>query len=32
LRGPMLLDCRVTPEIVTSSHDVLSAMIRKGRA
>jgi len=32
LRGPMLLDCRVTPEVVASFRSVLSALIRKGVA
>ena len=32
LRGPMLLDCRITPEVVASSRNVLAALIRKGAA
>ena len=29
---PMLLDCRVTPEVVSNSRDLLTALIRKGAA
>jgi acetolactate synthase-1/2/3 large subunit len=32
LQKPMLLDCRVTPEVVGGSRDVLAALIRKGAA
>lgn len=32
LRGPMLLDCRVTPDVVANSRNVLGALIRKGAA
>ena len=32
LEKPMLLDCRVTPEVVSSSRDLLAALIRRGAA
>ena len=32
LDGPMLLDCRITPEVVASSRDLLAALIRTGVA
>jgi len=32
LRGPMLLDCRITPEVVADSRNLLGALMRKGVA
>ena len=32
LDGPMLLDCRITPEVVADSRSLLGALIRTGAA
>lgn len=32
LEGPMLLDCKVTPDVVASSRNLLGALMRKGVA
>jgi len=32
LDGPMLFDCRITPEVVADSRNLLAALIRTGVA